>query len=227
MSDGVVIWDFDGTLAARPGLWSTCLLEVLDEHVPGHRASRDELRAALRDSFPWHRAEEPHLELCEADAWWAALDPVLRRAFGVAGVEAARHADLTRAFGTRFVDGSVGWEVFADTRPALKATAEAGWRNVILSNHVPELAALVYALGLSDLVEDVFSSALIGYDKPHPEAFRHALRACGEPARRWMVGDNPVADVRGAQTVGIPALLIRTEGGESDALAAARLVIAS
>jgi hypothetical protein len=41
------------------------------------------------------------------------------------------------------VDGSVGWEVFADTRPALKATAEAGWRNVILSNHVPELAALV------------------------------------------------------------------------------------
>jgi putative hydrolase of the HAD superfamily len=73
----------------------------------------------------------------------------------------------------------------------------------------------------------VFSSALIGYDKPHPEAFRHALRACGEPARRWMVGDNPVADVRGAQTVGIPALLIRTEGGESDALAAARLVIAS
>jgi putative hydrolase of the HAD superfamily len=227
MSDGVVMWDFDGTLATRPGLWSTCLLEVLDEHVPDHRASRDELRAALRDGFPWHRAEEPHLELCEPDAWWAALDPLLCRAFGVAGVEAGRQGDLARAFRTRFVDGSVGWEVFADSRPALKATAEAGWRNVILSNHVPELAALVRALGLSDLVEDVFSSALIGYDKPHPEAFRHVLRACGEPARRWMVGDNPVADVRGAQAVGIPALLIRTEGGESDALAAARLVIAS
>jgi hypothetical protein len=31
----------------------------------------------------------------------------------------------------------------------------------------------------------------------------------------------------GAQAIGIPALLIRTEGGEPDALAAARLVIAS
>jgi hypothetical protein len=49
MSDGVVMWDFDGTLATPRGLWSTCLLEVLDERVPGHRAARDELRAALRD----------------------------------------------------------------------------------------------------------------------------------------------------------------------------------
>jgi putative hydrolase of the HAD superfamily len=226
MSDGVVMWDFDGTLATRPGLWSTCVLEILDEHAPGHAASRDAVRAALRDGFPWHRSEEPHLELCEADAWWAALDPLLGRAFGVAGLEADRHVDLARALRARFVDGSVGWEVFADSRPALEATAEAGWRNVILSNHVPELEALVHALGLSDLVEHVFSSALIGYDKPHPEAFRHALRECGDPVRRWMVGDNPVADVAGARALGIPAVLIRTEGGEPDALAAAQLVTA-
>jgi len=225
MSGGVVMWDFDGTLATRPGLWSTCLLEVLDEHAPGHGASRDELRAALRDGFPWHRASEPHPELCEPDAWWASLDPLLGRAFSVGGVETAQHARLAQVFRARFVDGSVGWEAFADSRPALAATAQAGWRNVILSNHVPELAGLVDALGLADLVEEIFTSALIGYDKPHPEAFRHALRACGEPARRWMVGDNPVADVAGAQALGIPALLIRTEGGEPDALAAAQRVI--
>ena len=41
-----------------------------------------------------------------------------------------------------------------------------------------------------------------------------------------MVGDNPVADVAGAQALGIPAVLIRTEGGEPDALAAAQRVIA-
>lgn len=226
MTSGVVMWDFDGTLAIRPGLWSTCALEVLDEHVPGHGCTRDELRAALRDGFPWHRADEPHLELCDPEAWWGALDPLLGRAFTVAGVEASRHLELARAFRTRFVDGAVGWEVFADARPALKATADAGWCNVILSNHVPELEALVQTLGLSDLVQDVFSSALIGYDKPHPEAFRHALRACGDPERRWMIGDNPIADVAGATALGIPALLIRTEGGERDALAAAHRVIA-
>ena len=41
-----------------------------------------------------------------------------------------------------------------------------------------------------------------------------------------MVGDNPVADVAGAEALGIPAVLIRTAGGEPDALAAAQLVIA-
>ena len=97
---------------------------------------------------------------------------------------------------------------------------------MILSNHVPELPALVAALGLDDLVESIFTSAVIGYDKPHPEAFRHALRASGDPASRWMVGDNPVADVAGAEALGIPAVLIRTAGGEPDALAAAQLVIA-
>jgi putative hydrolase of the HAD superfamily len=226
MTDRVVMWDFDGTLARRPGLWSTCVLEVLDEHAPGHSGSRDRIRADLKNGFPWHRADEPHPELCEPDAWWGSLDPLLGRAFSGAGIDAAEHARLAQEFRVRFVDGSVGWEVFDDTRPALQATADAGWRNVILSNHVPELPALVAALGLSDLVESVFTSAVIGYDKPHPEAFRLALRECGNPGRRWMVGDNPVADVAGAQALGIPAVLIRTEGGEPDALAAAQLVTA-
>jgi putative hydrolase of the HAD superfamily len=182
MSDRVVMWDFDGTLATRPGLWSTCVLEVLDEHAPGHRASRDELRAALRDGFPWHRADEAHLELCEPDAWWAALDPSLSRAFDVAGVDAAQHVDLARAVRTRFVDGTVGWVLFDDTRPALQATADAGWRNVILSNHVPELPALVAALGLEDLVESVFTSAVIGYDSRTPRRF--ATRCAPAVTRR-------------------------------------------
>jgi putative hydrolase of the HAD superfamily len=38
-----VIWDFDGTLAWRPGLWSGCLLETLDEKEPGHSFLRDDL----------------------------------------------------------------------------------------------------------------------------------------------------------------------------------------
>jgi putative hydrolase of the HAD superfamily len=127
----------------------------------------------------------------------------------------------------RFPDGTRVWRVFQDTRPALQATASAGWRNVILSNHVPELPRLVSELGLDDLIERVFNSASIGYEKPNPEAFRHALRGCDDPAHRWMVGDNPVADVAGAQALGIPALLVRTAGGAPDALAAAAQIVAS
>lgn len=224
---GVVIWDFEGTLAWRPGMWSGCVLDVLNEHEPDHTGSRDRLRADLKDGFPWHRAADPHPELCDPDAWWTSLSPLLARAFSGAGVDAGRHAALAQAVRARYVDGTVDWRVFDDTRPALAATVAAGWRNVILSNHVPELPALVSALGLDDLIEQVFTSALIGFDKPHPDAFRHALRQSGCPARRWMVGDNPNADIGGAQAVGIPAILVRTEGGAPDALAAARTITAT
>lgn len=226
MAAGVVLWDFDGTLALRPGMWSGCLIEVLDEHSPGHSGDRETVRAAIRGGFPWDRHHEPHPLLSDPDAWWEAVTPLLSEAIGRCGVEAGRERELAHAVRLRYTDGSRGWQLYDDTRPALARTAAAGWRNVILSNHVPELAALVSALGLDDLVEEVFTSATTGYEKPHPEAFRIALTAFGNPARRWMVGDNPVADVGGAHALGIPAILIRTDEGAPDAMAAAELITA-
>jgi len=42
----IVFWDFDGTLARRPGLWSGWVLEVLGEQVNQHgEAGRDTLSA--------------------------------------------------------------------------------------------------------------------------------------------------------------------------------------
>lgn len=224
------MWDFDGTLAWRDGLWSGCVLEVLDEHEPGHGATLAALRAQLSGGFHWHRHETPHPELAAADDWWHALSPLLVGAMSSCGVAEARARELTPAVRERFVDGTRVWRLFGDTPAALAATAEGGWRNVIVSNHVPELDGLVTALGIDPLIDEVFSSAVTGYEKPHPEAFRLALRSAGNPEERWMVGDNPRADVAGAEAVGIPAVLIRGEGEAkrhaADALAAAAIVTA-
>ncbi len=81
---------------------------------------------------------------------------------------------------------------------------------VIVSNHVPELPALVSQLGLANHVDAVLTSAEHGYEKPHPGAFRIALRAAGAPTSVWMVGDNPIADIAGAAQVGVPGVLTRT-----------------
>jgi putative hydrolase of the HAD superfamily len=230
MTDRVVMWDFDGTLAWRDGLWSGCILEVLDEHEPGHGATVQDIRARLSGGFPWHRHETPHPELAEADAWWQALTPLIAGAIAGCGVAETRARELSPAVRERFVDGTRVWRLFDDTCAALEATAEAGWRNVIVSNHVPELSGLARQLGLDGLVREIFSSAGTGYEKPHPEAFRAALSACGEPSERWMVGDNPRADVAGAEALGIPAILIRTEGEATrrapDAIGAAELILA-
>lgn len=225
-----MLWDFDGTLAWRPGLWSGCIIEILDEQEPGHGGTLELVRERMRDAYPWSRHQQPHTHLVDAEAWWASLTPALTGAIVACGVAERRAAALAGEVRARFVDGNRGWRVFPDSRAALLMTAAAGWRNVILSNHVPELAALVAALGLADLVQDVHSSALTGYEKPHPQAFRLALASAGDPAERWMVGDNPRADVAGAEAQGIPAILIRSEAPARrtahDAAGAAALILA-
>ena len=129
----LLIWDFDGTLAHRRGEtgWSILLAETLDVEEPGHGHSPDTFRPHLREGFPWHRPEVAHPELCEPEAWWASVRPVLGRAY--------------------------------------EAT---------------------------------------GYEKPHAQAFASVLDS-SRPVEAWMVGDNVVADVLGAEAVGIPAVLVR------------------
>jgi putative hydrolase of the HAD superfamily len=99
--------------------------------------------------------------------------------------------------------------VFRDAVSALKRLQEAGWRNVIVSNHVPELPRVVEQFAIAPLIDRVFSSAGTGYEKPHPGAFRAALEQLGVPSHVYMVGDNPVADLGGAAQVGVPGILVR------------------
>ena len=101
------------------------------------------------------------------------------------------------------------WELFEDTIPVLSVLQEKGWRHVIISNHVPELGLIAKHLGLDRLIEEVYNSAEIGYEKPHPEIYNRALAKYGHADKLWMIGDNILADVLGAEQVGIKAILVR------------------
>ena len=206
----LLIWDFDGTLAHRRGEtgWSILLAEALDAEEPGHGHSAETFRPHLREGFPWHRPEVAHPELCEPEAWWASVRPVLARAYEAAGYVPARALELAGAARRLYVDPAVGWALFDDTLPALERLSQAGWTHAILSNHVPELRQIVAGLGLDELVAVISCSAETGYEKPHPQAFASVVDRL-RPAEAWMVGDNVVADVLGAEAVGIPAVLVR------------------
>ena len=66
-----LLWDFDNTLAyRREGGFRSGLSETLDENMPGHGIEPDDLRNPLRDGFPWHEWNRPHLELSSPDLWW-------------------------------------------------------------------------------------------------------------------------------------------------------------
>ncbi len=80
MAERTILWDFDGTLAYREGLWSGCLAWVLQEHEPEAAVTRDEVRPLLKDGFPWHSPDRAHPELSTPEAWWEVVEALLIRA---------------------------------------------------------------------------------------------------------------------------------------------------
>ena len=206
--DRVVLWDFDGTLGHRPGMWSGSLVSAMDRLDPDHGFGIDDVRPYLQQGFPWHTPEVAHPELNEPEEWWGSVGATLRLAFEKLGYETSFAKDLVACARKIHIDPST-FVLFQDVTQVLGDLSAKGWRHIILSNHVPELPSIVRGLGLSSLVEHVVSSAAIGFEKPHPETYRIGLSVAGHPEEVWMVGDNPIADVQGAESVGVPAILCR------------------
>jgi len=74
--------------------------------------------------------------------------------------------------------------------------------------------AKIATVGLLPFVDAVVVSQEFGNPKPHASIFQHALALAGvdvrDAATAVMIGDDPVADVAGAYSVGITAFLLRT-----------------
>ena len=94
--------------------------------------------------------------------------------------------------------------------------------------------SVIEALGLSDYFSIILISEEQGMRKPQPEIFLKALRELNAtPQEAVFVGDDPEADIRGAQGAGMNAIWKRTDGiscnfadGEIDDLAALPNLIA-
>lgn len=82
-----VFWDFDGTLAFRPGMWSSCLWQAVHTVDASRSVKQEAIAAGLQSGFPWHTPEAGHAHLTSSAQWWAALEPVLRKALDSSGVE--------------------------------------------------------------------------------------------------------------------------------------------
>jgi FMN phosphatase YigB (HAD superfamily) len=62
---------------------------------------------------------------------------------------------------------------------------------------------------LEDIFEAVAISEEMGFKKPDPRAFHHALAQLRTaPAEAIFVGDDPVSDIAGAQAVGMIAVQV-------------------
>lgn len=208
MTIRAVVYDFHRTLALPPGgtVWRRSLLEALA--ALGASGDEEELARVLNASFPWEapEARRDHASQDAARTFFVDLLATAAIAGGVEPEDAAKAAGS--AYATIILPAS--HVPYAETRAVLRAVEELGIRQLVLSNHVWELPEICHAHDLLPPLAEVLTSARLGVEKPHPEAYAAAIAAAGcEPGEILFVGDTYEADVAGPERAGMQALLVR------------------
>ncbi len=87
----------------------------------------------------------------------------------------------------------------------------------VISNADGKIENVLRACGIADCFRTITDSGLVGYEKPHPEIFRHALKQMkAAPEESLYVGDVYSVDYLGATGAGMQAVLMDIPGAYRD-----------
>jgi FMN hydrolase / 5-amino-6-(5-phospho-D-ribitylamino)uracil phosphatase len=147
-----------------------------------------------------------HPELDHDEEIWVLFTERIIKGMGGEGDTYACAAEMTRAW-----EHAEHFELFDDAIPVLERLRAEGLKLGLLSNTSRDLDVFVSHHGLD--VDVALTSRVHGKTKPHDSIFRAMLErldvAAGDAV---MVGDDVEDDVRGAQAVGMRALLVDRAG---------------
>jgi len=92
---------------------------------------------------------------------------------------------------------------------ALATLKSLGLRLVVVSNSDGTVERMLAAQGLRPYLDAVFDSHVVGFEKPDPRLFVHALEQTGaRPETTLHIGDLYTADVEGGRAAGIHTALV-------------------
>lgn len=183
-ADGVV----QGQSAALPSLrsWSRSV---------GRYDSRDPL------GFVCELLEAEKPALAGRAEWFDQIVAVMRRR----GLDASRAPDVIAR-----------WAMFArrdDCLDVVRAVAEQGVRCVLATNQTRFRADLMRELGYEQVFDELFFSYELGAHKPDPGYFEAVLAKLGVAGPEAFFVDDNAANVEAARSLGIEAVLHRSDDG--------------
>ncbi|MGI6005778.1 MAG: HAD family hydrolase [Christensenellales bacterium] len=200
----VLFWDFDGTLVRPEHIWSRSLFAALDKLTYG--IALEEVRAQLSSSYTWHFPDS-HYPDHAGEKWWPLFYSQLGPLYDIYDLTQEERDGVNSALRSCILDAA-NYRLYDDAVSVLTACTNLGYKNYMLSNNYPELPYVVEAMGIGHFFEKVIASAQVGYEKPRPELFAYALGAANDPEIRYMIGDNPVADMKGGKAAGMTTILV-------------------
>jgi putative hydrolase of the HAD superfamily len=91
------------------------------------------------------------------------------------------------------------------------------YRVAVISNADGKIEDVLTRCGIARCFHTITDSGLVGYEKPHPEIFRQALKSMSAaPEESLYVGDVYSVDYLGAQGAGMQAMLMDVPGAYCD-----------
>lgn len=142
--------------------------------------------------------------------WHAYYRTILRRAAAHLGEEeiAACAAEVTELYGLPDY-----WEPYPDVAPTLAEARQRGLIQGVISDWGARLTPILHGIGLTDHLDFVVVSAVVGAAKPNRHLFELALRRAGvAPEEAVYVGDTYRADILGGRSAGILSVLLDRNG---------------
>lgn len=191
------------------------LAEVLEAH--GHRAGPEDIRRAWEaaDAWFWDAYHQPGNATwtndADIEATWRSYHRLMLERLGFGD----REHELVDAIIEGHLSASA-WQPYADTFTALdlvRSHPSRGGRPppriAVISDFGSALADVMQAIGLEPYIDVLLISAVEGLAKPAPEFFELACSRAGvDPGDAVMIGDSYRADVVGARSAGLDAVLL-------------------
>lgn len=176
----------------------------------GVQVDSEALSRAFRSA--WQASPPPLHERPPVDddrGWWRAL---VAKTFALAAGAPLDKQVLEPLFDELYQHYAEpqAWSVYEEVPSLLRQWHEAGHRLYVLSNFDKRLRRILDGHDLAWYFEGMIISSEVGASKPHPRIFEAALERAGARAEQCLhIGDDAVADVAGAEALGIRALQVR------------------
>ena len=123
------------------------------------------------------------------------------------GIEAP--AELLQGVGK----SRISFTPYPESEAVLRRLREMGLKLYVVSNWDLQLVDVLEDLDWLRYFDGVIASAVVGVEKPDPGIFEEALRLSGVRRDRTLhVGNDPLADVKGAARAGIDTVLVDRKG---------------
>ncbi len=203
----VILLDLDDTLISFDGVsrqaWDECCKDFILRYQP--RFSKEELVQAIRTASKWYWGD-PRRHKAGRENIRQARRVVV--ALALAGLGQS-NPEIVHSLADQYSDRHDALiHLFPNTLSTLDALVDGGVRLALITNGSSEgQRAKLTRFGLTGYFEHILIDQELGFGKPDPRVFQHALTLMELDSRDcWMVGDNLVWDIQPPQSLGIHAV---------------------